>query len=276
MEHELNSNLKLAETIYNMAASFLVNYSFQLIGAMIIFVIGIMVARWASRSVENFCIKHKLEPILARFMANGARIIILVGVGIICLGKFGISVAPFVAAIGALSLGAGLALQGVVGNYGAGLALMISRSFTVGDTVVVLGMSGIVAEVRLGCTILDTEDGEKIIIPNKKILGEILRNSYSHKVWEGVIGISFSSSPEKAIAIIKQVLANDPEVAKSTEPQIGIQGFAASAIEIGIRYWIPTRHYYTTAYRINLAIWKAFSENGIDLPFPQQEVRILK
>jgi len=276
MEHELNSNLKLVETIYNMAASFLVNYSFQIIGAVIIFVIGLFVARWASRSVERFCTKHKLEPILARFMANAARIIILVGVGIICLGKFGISVEPFVAAIGALSLGAGLALQGVVSNYGAGLSLMISRSFTAGDTLKVLGVSGVVSEVRLGATILDTEDGEKIIIPNKKILGEILTNSYSNKVWEGVIGISYGSSPEKAIELIRKVLANDPDVAKGAEPQVGIQGFGESAIQIGLRYWLPTRHYYTSAYRINLAIWEIFSENGIELPFPQQEVRILK
>ena len=276
MEHELDSNLKLAETIYNMAASFLVNYSFQLIGALIIFVIGFFVSRWASRSVERFCNRHKLEPILVRFMANATRIVILTGVGVICLGKFGISVEPFVAAIGALSLGAGLALQGVVSNFGAGLSLMISRSFTAGDTLKVLGVSGVVSEVRLGTTILDTEDGEKIIIPNKKILGEILVNSYHNKVWEGSVGISYGSSPEKAIELIRNVLADDPDVAQNAEPQVGIQAFGDSAIQIGLRYWIPTRQYYTSAYRINLAIWQAFSKNGIELPFPQQEVRILK
>jgi len=115
-----------------------------------------------------------------------------------------------------------------------------------------------------------------IIIPNKKILGEILTNSYSNKVWEGVIGISYGSSPEKSIELIRKVLANDPDVVKSTEPQVGIQGFGDSAIQIGLRYWLPTRHYYTSAYRVNLAIWKSFSENGVELPFPQQEVRILK
>lgn len=275
METELSSNIKLVETIYNMALTFLVDYSFQLIGAMIIFILGLLVARWASHSVEKFCNKHKLEPILARFMANTTRLIILVGVGIICLGKFGISVAPFVALIGALSLGAGLALQGVVSNYGAGLSLMIARSFTVGDTLTVLGMSGVVAEVRLGCTVLDTEDGEEIIIPNKKILGEILRNSHTNKVWEGVIGISFNSSPEKAIDVIRNILATDADVGKGTDPQVGIQAFGHSAIEIGIRYWVPTRHYYQTGYRVNLAIYNALRENGIELPFPQQEVRIL-
>src|SRR5690606_20586842 len=111
----------------------------------------------------------------------------LVGVGIICLGKFGISVTPFVAAIGALSLGAGLALQGLLSNYGAGLALMIVRPFKAGDTLTLLGVSGVVSQVNLGNTVLETEDGEKITIPNKQIMGEVLINSQANKVWEGSI-----------------------------------------------------------------------------------------
>lgn len=276
MENELGSHVRLVETIVEKSAAFFVDYSFQIIGAIIIFIIGLFVARWASRAVEKFCLKHGLDLILARFMANAARIFILTGVGIICLGKFGISVAPFVAAIGALSLGAGLALQGVVSNYGAGLSIMITRPFKAGDTLTLLGVSGVVDRVNLGNTILDTEDGEKITIPNKQVVGEILRNSQANKVWEGKIGIAYDSDVNMAIALITQVLDQTAEVVKEPKPQVGIQSFGDSAIEIGYRYWIPTKDYYRCGYLINQVILKHFHEQKIELPFPRHDVRLIK
>lgn len=276
MQDELDSQIRLAEKMYEMALAFLLDYSFQIIGAIIIFIIGLFVARWVGRSVERFCRKQGLDAILVRFISGAARMIILVGVGIICLGKFGISVTPFVAAIGALSLGAGLALQGLLSNYGAGVAIMITRPFAVGDTLSLLGISGVVAQVNLGVTILDTEDGEKITIPNKQIMGEVLTNSYAHKVWEGTIGIAYSSDPQKAIRVIAEVLAQNEKVVSDPAPQIGIQQFGESAIIIGFRYWIPTQQYYRLGFQVNEKIFARFLAQGISIPFPQHEVRVLK
>lgn len=276
MEQELNSHLILLETLYTKVTSFVVDYSFQLVGAMIIFIIGYLVAGWTARTVERFCLKHKLDPILVRFIANGSRALILIGVGIICLGKFGISVAPFVAVLGAVSLGAGLALQGVVSNYGAGLSLMLTRPFAVGDTLTVHDVSGVVTQVNLTTTLLDTEDGEIITIPNKQIIGEILRNSHANKIWEGTIGIAYNSDYEKAIALIVKVLADDKAVVSEPTPQVGIQNFGRSAIEIAFRYWVPTREYHRTGYRVNQTILQQFRDHAIEIPFPQYDVRLLK
>jgi small conductance mechanosensitive channel len=258
------------------ALAFLIDYSFQILGAILIFIIGLFIARWVGRSVERFCRQQKLDEILVRFISSAARIIILVGVGIICLGKFGISVTPFVAAIGALSLGAGLALQGLLSNYGAGLAIMITRPFSVGDTLTLLGVSGVVSQVNLGVTILDTEDGEKITIPNKQIMGEVLVNSQANKVWEGTIGIAYSSDPQKAITVITEVLAQQTKVISEPAPQVGIQQFGDSAIIIGFRYWVPTREYYRLGFQINERIFSRFRAEHIEIPFPQREVRIHK
>lgn len=276
MQEELSSQLRLVEKMYEMTVSFLVNYSFQMLGAIIIFIIGLAVARWVGRAVERFCRKQKLDEILVRFIASAARLIILIGVGIICLGKFGISVTPFVAAIGALSLGAGLALQGLLSNYGAGLAIMMTRPFKVGDTLTLLGVSGVVSQVNLGVTILETEDGEKITIPNKQIMGEVLINSQANKVWEGSIGIGYNSDPQKAIAIIHNVLAQQAQVIADPAPQVGIQQFGESAIVIGFRYWIPTQQYYRLGFQINEKIFSRFRAEDVEIPFPQREVRLLK
>lgn len=275
MQDELGSQLRLIEKMYELAVAFLVDYSFQILGAVIIFIIGLLVARWASRAVERFCRKQKLDEILVRFISNAARIIILIGVGIICLGKFGISVTPFVAAIGALSLGAGLALQGLLSNYGAGLAIMITRPFKVGDTLTLLGVSGVVAQVNLGVTILETEDGEKITIPNKQIMGEVLINSQANKVWEGTINIA-CDDPQKAIAIINSILAQHNKVIADPAPQVGIQAFGAGALVIGFRYWVPTQQYYRLGFEINEKIFDRFRAEGIPAPMPTQEVRLLK
>jgi len=276
MEQQLSSQLRLVEKMYEMALAFLVDYSFQILGAIIIFIIGLIVARWVGRAVERFCRKQKLDEILVRFISSAARLIILIGVGIICLGKFGISITPFVAAIGAISLGAGLALQGLLSNYGAGLAIMITRPFKVGDTLSLLGVSGVVFQVNLGVTILETEDGEKITIPNKQIMGEVLINSQANKIWEGSIGIAYSSDPQKAIAVINSVLAQQEQVIAEPAPQVGIQQFGDSSIVIGFRYWIPTQQYYRLGFQINEKIFTRFRTEGVEIPFPQREVRLLK
>lgn len=127
-------------------------------------------------------------------------------VAIIALGKLGISVTPFVAAIGALSLGAGLALQGLLSNYGAGLYIIISRPFIVGDTIRVQDVTGLVKEVHLAFTMLADEDDVEITIPNRHIIGEILYNSHTDTLAEETVGITYDSDPNKAIAVIKQAL----------------------------------------------------------------------
>jgi small conductance mechanosensitive channel len=195
-------------------------------------------------------------------------------VGIICLGKIGISVTPFVAAIGALSLGAGLAVQGLLSNYGAGLNIIITRPFVVGDTITVQNVTGIVDEVRLAHTILTDEDEVKINIPNRHIVGEIIHNSSSYRVVEITIGAAYDSDPKQVYEILGSVLS-EAGVDKNRPPQIGIDDFGESSINFGIRYWVPTQQFHALRLQINDQIFKAFSLSGIRIPFPQREVRVL-
>jgi small conductance mechanosensitive channel len=124
-------------------------------------------------------------------------------------------------------------------------------------------------------TILITEDGEQITIPNRKVLGEILVNSFPNKIVEGSIGIAYSADPETATRVIRECLLECENVAQKPNPQIGIEAFADSSINIGFRYWVKTEKYYQTQYKVNLAVYNAFKRNGIAIPFPQREVRIL-
>ncbi|MDP3981098.1 MAG: mechanosensitive ion channel family protein [Chlamydiota bacterium] len=262
------------QTLIEKIIEFSVNYSFQVIGAFIILFAGILLGKWVSRIILKICEKKKLDVTLSGFMASIGKILVLVFAVIIALGKFGITIAPFIAALGAIAFGATYAIQGPLSNYGAGIAIILGRPFIVGNTINVAGVSGVVEQVKLAFTILTTEDGEKITIPNKHIVGEILTNSAEHRIVEGCVGVSYSDDPDKAIQVVRSVLATFDSVTKEPSPQVGLEKFGDSSIDIGYRYWVPTKKYYQTLFAVNLAIFKALQKEGICIPFPQRDIYI--
>ena len=271
----MEQELQQAQAIYQLITEFFVNYSFQILGAIIILALGVLVARKISDLVLKLCERKELDITLSRFIANVTKLSIIAMVAIISLGKIGISITPFVAAIGALSLGAGLAMQGLLSNYGAGLNIIFTHPFVVGDTIRVRGVIGQVKEVHLAFTLLTDEDDVEITIPNKHIIGEIIHNSHKDTLAEETVGIAYNSNPDKAIAVIRQALEDTDKISKERAPLVGIEDFADSSINIGVRFWAPTTHYFETRYRANAAIFAALQAADIAIPFPQREIRIL-
>lgn len=275
MEENIENELEQAAAIYNMIVSFFVEYSFQILGAIIILLLGMIVARKAGNLVFSLCEKKGIDITLSRFIASTSKIIIVAMVAIIALGKLGISVTPFLAAVGALSLGAGLAMQGLLSNYGAGFNIILTRPFVVGDTITVQGVEGQVKEVHLAYTLLANEDDVQISIPNKHIVGEILHNSQNCSLAEVTIGIAYSAEPGNAIAVIEQALKTVDGIPQDKPPLVGIADFGDSSINIGIRAWLPTQQFYQVLYSMNKTVYQSLQDNNIAIPFPQREVRIL-
>ena len=271
----MNEELATLQKVYSIVAEFLVRYSFQIVGAIIILLIGFKLAGWLGRLVIGFCEKHDLDITLSKFLGNVVKVLVLTFVIIIAIGKFGISIAPFIAALGALAFGSSFALQGPLSNYGAGLSIILSRPFIVGNTISVQGVSGVVDEIRLAATILSTEDGEQITIPNKHIVGEITLNSFENRIVESIVGISYGDDPQKAVDVLTETLAGIPEVVQDPPPQIGLDEFGDSSINIGLRYWVETKKYFQSKYKVNMAIHQSLAKAGISIPFPQREVRML-
>lgn len=271
----MQDEIKAVQQMIDIIVDFLVNYSFQVVGAVVVLVLGVIVAR----SVSSFLIKlferKNVDSTLSRFVAGAVKVLILGFVTIVALGKFGITIAPVVAALAAVAFGASFAIQGPLANYGAGLVIIVTRPFVVGNTITVAGVSGVVEEVNLGATHLTDEDGVKITIPNKHVVGEILHNSAERRIIEEVVGISYNSNPEDAIQIIRKTLGGFQEISKDPPAQVGIQEFGDSAINIGFRYWIPTRQYFQTLYSVNLAVYKELRQGKIEIPFPQRDVHIV-
>jgi small conductance mechanosensitive channel len=272
----IGQELETLQKIVDVVMEFVINYSFQIVGALIILIIGLKLSGWLSRLVLRLCEKRNVDITLSKFFASSVKLLVIVFVIIIAIGKFGISIAPFIAALGALAFGSSFAIAGPLSNYGAGLTLIMTRPFIVGNTISVQGVSGVVEEIRLAATLLTTEDNEEITIPNKHIVGEILHNSFENKIVESCVGISYEDDPERAIEVLKQVLDGFDDITKEPAPQVGIEEFADSSINIGLRYWVPTKKYFQLLYQVNLEIHKALAAEKISIPFPQRDVRLIQ
>jgi len=270
----MSEELQQAQELYELIVSYLVAYGFQLLGAVLVLLIGIFVASKVAAMINSFLLGKKIDVTLSRFTASTIKVILIVMVAVISLGQIGISITPLVAAIGALGLGAGLAVQGLLSNYGAGISIIVARPFIVGDTIRVNGVSGIVQEIKLGYTILSDEDEVSITIPNRHIIGEIIHNSQDSTLLDLRVGIAYHCDPEQAVRVIREALEGLAGLSQQKHLQIGIDQFGDSSIDIGIRCWVQTARLYDTKYRINQAIQQALKANHIEIPFPQRDVHL--
>lgn len=252
---------------------FFVRYAFQVLGAVIILGAGLWLAGSVGNAVLRMQERRDVDITLRQFIASTVRIVVIAIFLIVALAKLGISIAPMVAALGGVALGAGMALQGTVSNYGAGLSLILSRTFRVGDTIEVQGCAGVVTDISLASTRLKAEDGEVIVIPNKQIVGEIHRNSFGNRIVEGKIGVAYQADPRRAVVLIAQALRDVAEVANEPLPQIGIEGFGETSITLAFRYWAPSARYFETRHAVNAAVYAALINGNIQI-LPQREVHI--
>ena len=271
----MDKELEEVNKFYNIVVEFIANYSFQILGALIIIIIGVFASRYVQKFVLKVLVNNKVDETLSGFIANFVRFLVIAMVGILALGKLGISIAPFIAALGAISLTAGLALQGSVSNFAAGVVLVLTKPFKIGDTITVNDVYGEVENIKLSYTSLRNEDGEQITIPNKYMIGDVLVNSFSYRVVEGSVGVAYDSDVQKAITTIKDVVLNQEDVNSETEPIVGVEKFNDSSVDIAYRYWVPTKSFFKTQYDVNIKVLKALNSAEITIPFPQREIRVL-
>jgi small conductance mechanosensitive channel len=258
-----SADIETAERIYDVVIQFVVTYSFQIVGALLIFAAGVLLAGWASNMLLRLLERRNVDVTLRVFIVGTARLLLIGLAAIIALGNLGISITPFIAAIGGLAVGASLAIQGPISNYGSGLIVILTRMYRIGDTITVQGCSGIVTEISLAATRLKAEDGEDIVIPNRQIVGEIHRNSYANRVVEGRIGVAYGENAERAVEIIRGVVASHEGISPEPRPLVGIEAFGDWTVNIGYRVWLPTRRYFELMYSLNLAVIKALEAEGL-------------
>jgi small conductance mechanosensitive channel len=271
----MDEELELIKGISEKAVQYLTENGTQILVTLIVLVVGYVIAKKLGKAFENLMINKNIDVTLSRFVGNSAHLVILGFVIMMVLSRLGISVTPLVAIVGAFSLGAGLALQGMLANYAAGFTIIITRPFVVGDTLSVQGQTGLVEYVHLAYTILLDEDDVRIQIPNRLVVGEIMHNSKEEKLVELTVGVAYQSDPHQVIGIVEEALKGIEGINTKRGPIIGIDQFADSSINIGVRFLAPTYQYFEFKYAANLAVYDAFKQQGIQIPFPQREVNLI-
>lgn len=271
----MTEDLERIQIFYDSILEFMISYSFQILGAFIVLGVGAWISAKIGKFIENLMVSRNIDITLSRFTGGGCKVLILIMVIIVALGNLGVSVTPFIAAIGALGLGAGLAIQGMLANYAAGFTIIITRPFVVGDTIRVQGVAGLVSEVQLGYTVLLNEDNVRIQIPNRHIVGEIMHNSAKEMLIELEIGVAYSSDTDQVIQLINAALKGIEDINQERGPIVGIDNFGDSSINFSARFWAPTDKHFQIRYAANKAIYSAILKGEIEIPFPQREVRVL-
>ena len=186
----LQQGIETAERLKELAIEYVVKYGFQVLGAIIILAIGMKISQWVGNLFIRFGQKKKLDVTLTHFIANVIRCILMIFVALMAIEKLGVTIDPLIASVGAMIFGASFAIQAPLSNYAAGLMVILTRPFVVGNTISVKGVTGIVEEVRMPNTVLSNGDGDRITIPNKEIVGEIVYNSAEYKIVARTVGVS--------------------------------------------------------------------------------------
>jgi small conductance mechanosensitive channel len=273
MEDQVAAQLQQVGSLADAILAFAVKYGLQILGALFILFLMLQFGGFAAKRVQRIAERRGVDFTLARFFGAVVKIAILIVAIVVALGNLGIELAPIIAFLGAGALGAAVAMQGVLSNYIAELAIILSRPFVLGNTIAVQGYSGVVKDIGFAATVLEGEDGERITIPNRDIVGQVIVNSDEQRLVETRIAVASDSDAARATATLKAMLARFPEVAARPSPQIGVHGFTYGGIILGLRFWVPSRRYYQTRYGVNEAALAALREAGIR-PMPASAISV--
>ncbi|HVM59603.1 MAG TPA: mechanosensitive ion channel family protein [Verrucomicrobiae bacterium] len=259
----------------NTIVNFFVNFGFQIVGALIILIVGAIVARWTGRITDRWLDKYHLEPPVRLLLARVVRLFAFGLALLLALDKFGVPIASLIAGLSVAGVGIGLAAQGVLGNVIAGLTIIFTKPYRVGEYIELAGVYGQVQTITLFNTELLHSDHSRVVIPNRKVIGEIMHNYGTTRQLSLSVGIGYGSDVTLALATIHEILDANPRVLKDPKPVVGISALADSSITIGIAPWVNVPDFGPAQLEIYQAIIEKFRARAIDIPFPQREVRLL-
>jgi small conductance mechanosensitive channel len=263
------------ETVVDKLVAFATTYGLKIIGAIIILILGRIAAGVARKAVRRMLAKQ--DPSIISFAGSMAYILVLVFAVVAALAKFGIQTASFVAILGAAGFAIGFALQGSLANFAAGVLILVFRPYRVGDYIDVAGVAGSVMEIQLFTTELATPDNVKIMVPNGKIYGDIIKNFSANDIRrvDLVIGIGYDSPIQKAMELIRDLIKEDSRILSDPAPQIAVSELADSSVNLVVRPWVKRQDYWDLRFDLTRKIKEAFDQNGIEIPFPQRVVHMM-
>lgn len=255
-----------------------IQYGVNIITAVLILFVGNMITKAIANSVAKVLNSKNMDKAVVEFIHALVRYLLFVIVLIAALGRLGVQTASVVAVIGAAGLAVGLALQGSLSNFAAGVLIVAFRPFKSGDYVEVGGVAGGVESIQIFQTVLKTPDNKMVVVPNAAVIGGPITNYSRHDTRrvDLVIGVSYSADLQLTKKILRETLEKDTRILKDPDIQIGVVALADSSVNFVVRPWVKTADYWDVYFDANQAIKEALDANGIEIPFPQMDVHLNK
>lgn len=257
-------------------AGLLSTWGLQVVGAIAVLIIGRMVCGALRRGTRKALERSNVDAALVPFVSNMVYYFALAVVLIAVLNLFGIQTASVIAVLGAAGLAVGLAMQGTLSNFAAGVMLLVFRPFKLGDFVEVAGTAGSVQEIGIFTTVLHTGDNRKIIIPNSGVYGDTITNYSANETRriDLVIGIGYDDDIGRAMETIGGVLSADSRVLKEPEPQIAVSELGDSSVNLVVRPWCASSDYWGLRFELTRRLKEQLEAAGCSIPFPQHDVHL--
>ena len=264
------------DEILQKVSEYLAEYGLKVVGALAIFVVGRWVAKLLSRLAAKALAKARIDKTLVRFTENLSYVVLLVFVVVAALATAGVETTSFIAVLGAAGLAIGLALQGSLANFAAGVLMIIFKPMKVGDFVEIGGIKGTVQEIQIFNTLIDTPDNIRAIIPNAKVTSDNIKNYSTNgtRRVDLVIGVSYEDDLKKAQEVMERVLAGDSRVLKNPPAKVAVFELAESCVNFFVRPWVKEADYWDVYCDTTGRIKMALDDAGITMPFPQRDIHI--
>lgn len=252
-----------------------VRFGPKLLVAILILIAGVIVSRWVARWFARALARIELEPPVRVLLMRLARVLVLLLFMIMALQNMGVELLPLLAGLSVAGAAIALATQGVLSNVAAGLTIIFTKPFRVGQYVQIVGVEGQVESITLFSTTLSHTDRSLIVIPNRKVVGEILHNYGNIRQLDVVVGVAYDTDLNSALAAIREILRNNPRVLKDPAAFIQTTQLGSSAVLVAVKPWVNVADFGDATGEINKSIVETFRGRGIVIPYPQHEVRLL-
>jgi len=246
----------------------------RLLTAILILVVGFIVGKWVAGTFARMLERRQLEPPIRALFTRIVWALCVLLFAIMALQNLGVELLPLVAGLGVAGAGLALATQGVLSNVVAGLSIIFAKPFKVGEYVAIAGVEGAVESITLFSTTLLHADRSRVVIPNRKIVGEILHNYGRVRQLDFTVGVAYDTDLPAALAIIREVLAANPRVLQDPAPVVAPLQLGESAVALAVRPWVLVEDQGAASGEVCAAVLEAFRTRGVNMPMPQREVHL--
>jgi len=271
----MDDNLDAINHAKNELIDLAMRFGPKVLVAVLVLVAGVMAGRWVGRATGRGLKRMELEPPVRLLIVRLVRVLVFGLFAILALQNLGVELLPLIAGLSIAGAGIALATQGILSNVFAGLTIIFTKPYRVGDYIEIVGVQGQVQLITIFSTTLLHPDRSLVVVPNRKVVGEILHNYGSIRQAEVKVGVGYEVDLPQAIAAIRELVVANTRVLTEPAPQVQIVALAESMVQIAVRPWVAVADYPSVLGELNLAVVETCRRRGISIPFPQRAVHLI-